>query len=165
MDWNAIGAVGELVGAAAVLITVIYLAIQVRHTRDALQRAVRQSRAEVSRNRLQIRATDKRLNELMVKARQSFGEVTTNPFVKVLMEQVGFDLPDALAVHSELLAEWQYRVQFILDIEELTPGERLEFDNTVRRLYGTAPLTKTWYELHGRKLNPDVVAYIDELLR
>jgi len=52
MNWDAIGAAGELVGAVAVLITVIYLAIQIRHTRDALRRAVRQSRAEVSRNRL-----------------------------------------------------------------------------------------------------------------
>jgi hypothetical protein len=31
MDWNAIGAVGEILGAIAVLITLIYLARQVKH--------------------------------------------------------------------------------------------------------------------------------------
>ncbi len=32
MNWDAVGAVGELVGAAAVLVTLVYLAIQVRQT-------------------------------------------------------------------------------------------------------------------------------------
>ncbi|MGR8949747.1 MAG: hypothetical protein ACU84Q_17025 [Gammaproteobacteria bacterium] len=31
MNWEAIGAIGELVGAAAVFISIVYLAIQVRH--------------------------------------------------------------------------------------------------------------------------------------
>ena len=50
MNWDAIGAVGETVGACAVLVTLIYLAIQVRHTRRAQQaeaiRANRQERRE-----------------------------------------------------------------------------------------------------------------------
>lgn len=32
MDWNAVGAVAELLGAAAVVVTLIYLAIQTRNT-------------------------------------------------------------------------------------------------------------------------------------
>ncbi len=35
MNWDAIGAVGEIVGAAAVVITLIYLAVQVRSARTA----------------------------------------------------------------------------------------------------------------------------------
>jgi hypothetical protein len=38
MNWDAIGAVGEILGAVAVLATLVYLAIQVRYTRDAWQR-------------------------------------------------------------------------------------------------------------------------------
>ena len=38
MDWNALGAVGELVGAGAVLVTLIYLAVQVRQSSFAGQR-------------------------------------------------------------------------------------------------------------------------------
>lgn len=34
MDWGAIGAVGEIIGAAAVFITLLYLATQVRQTND-----------------------------------------------------------------------------------------------------------------------------------
>ena len=35
MNWEAIGAIGDFVGALAVIITLAYLAIQVRHARDA----------------------------------------------------------------------------------------------------------------------------------
>lgn len=31
MNWDAIGAVGELVGAVAVVVTLVYLALQIRH--------------------------------------------------------------------------------------------------------------------------------------
>lgn len=37
MNWEAIGAIGEIVGAAAVVATLIYLAIQTRRTREATE--------------------------------------------------------------------------------------------------------------------------------
>ena len=37
MNWDAIGAIAELLGAAAVLITLIYLAVQIRHVREQNQ--------------------------------------------------------------------------------------------------------------------------------
>ncbi len=47
MNWEAIGAVGEILSAVAVLITLVYLAIQIRHARSAQQsEAVRSNRQE-----------------------------------------------------------------------------------------------------------------------
>ena len=37
MNWEAIGAIGEVLGAGAVVATLIYLAIQVRHSKSMLQ--------------------------------------------------------------------------------------------------------------------------------
>ena len=37
MNWEAIGAVGELLGSLAVLLTLIYLALQVRHSKELLE--------------------------------------------------------------------------------------------------------------------------------
>jgi hypothetical protein len=34
MNWDAIGAVGELIGAIAILITLVYLAFQIKVMRD-----------------------------------------------------------------------------------------------------------------------------------
>lgn len=39
MNWEAIGATGEVFGAVATLIMLVYLSIQVRHARDATQSA------------------------------------------------------------------------------------------------------------------------------
>ena len=37
MNWDAVGAIGEIVGALAVVITLVYLAIQVRQNTRHLQ--------------------------------------------------------------------------------------------------------------------------------
>ena len=37
MNWDAIGAIGELLGAAVTVATLLYLAIQIRHNREATQ--------------------------------------------------------------------------------------------------------------------------------
>jgi hypothetical protein len=166
VNWEAIGAIAELLSSLAVFLTLIYLAVQVRHARQDVRRSVRQNRAEVSRERLRIRATDQRLNQLMVKAQESFGDdVQSHPFIAALIEKAQFNPSDAWAVFMELNAEWQYRVQVVANVEELSDGERLEFDNTVRAMYGTRALTQVWYQTHGRNLDPEVVAYVDRLLQ
>lgn len=38
MNWEAIGAIGELIGALAVVLTLVYLAVQVRHSKQLLER-------------------------------------------------------------------------------------------------------------------------------
>ncbi len=40
MNWEAIGAVGETVGALAVLVTLVYLAMQIRQNTKSVQAAV-----------------------------------------------------------------------------------------------------------------------------
>jgi hypothetical protein len=58
MNWDAIGAIAELFGALAVLTTLIYLAVQVKHSRDLLEENRNPSMSQVyqdrSRNRIDI---------------------------------------------------------------------------------------------------------------
>lgn len=46
MNWEAIGAVGEILGAAGVIITLAYLAVQIRQNTKVARSTVRQSIAE-----------------------------------------------------------------------------------------------------------------------
>ena len=46
MNWDAIGAIGELVGAVAVFATLFYLARQIRHSSEAQERANQLAQAE-----------------------------------------------------------------------------------------------------------------------
>jgi hypothetical protein len=43
MNWDAMGAIGETLGALAVFITLGYLAVQVRHAKDAVRLSTRQA--------------------------------------------------------------------------------------------------------------------------
>jgi hypothetical protein len=53
MNWNAIGAIGELLGAAAVFVSLVYLALQIRANTHSLEIASRQSVANEFRNWVQ----------------------------------------------------------------------------------------------------------------
>ena len=46
MNWEAIGAIGEIIGAAAVALTLGYFAIQLRASKDAAADANRLERAK-----------------------------------------------------------------------------------------------------------------------
>ena len=40
MNWDAIGAIGEVVGAAAVVVSIVYLAVQIRQNTSSTKSAV-----------------------------------------------------------------------------------------------------------------------------
>ena len=48
MNWDAIGAIGEVTGAIAVLVTLIYLAVQLRHSTEQARQANAIARADIS---------------------------------------------------------------------------------------------------------------------
>ena len=68
MNWDAIGALGEIIGALAVLITLIYLAVQVRQAKHQLDLNSAQARAVHMRDLLMPIATDPSLASIMLKA-------------------------------------------------------------------------------------------------
>ncbi len=68
MNWDAIGAIGEIIGALAVLITLIYLAVQVRQAKHQLDLNSAQARAVHMRDLLMPIATDPSLASIMIKA-------------------------------------------------------------------------------------------------
>ena len=51
MNWDAIGAIGEIVGAFGVMVTLIYLALQIRQNSKTIEAQMYQARSEVSANR------------------------------------------------------------------------------------------------------------------
>lgn len=66
MNWDAIGAVGEVIGATAVVITLAYLAIQIRQSTDATRAASHHSIVEALNAGNIAQAKDAELAELWV---------------------------------------------------------------------------------------------------
>ena len=58
MNWEAAGAIGEILAAIGVIVTPIYLAIQIRQNSKATTANIRQSLAEQQIHFINSRATD-----------------------------------------------------------------------------------------------------------
>ena len=163
MNWDAIGAIGQLLGSIAVFVTLVYLAIQTRHTRWEMQRSISQNRAEGARELAMSHATNERLDVLHAKVGDAIGAVP-NPVIAVFMERAGLTLEEATALMWEQSAFWAWRSQAIAYVDELPDGERIQFDSGLRLNYGTLPVRRLWYQAIKASLNPEAVGYIDNLL-
>ena len=164
MNWEALGAIGETLGAVAVFVTLGYLAVQVRHARDEVARSVGQHRSDTV-HQVMTMQMDERMTPIVTKANANMG-AGTGPFTRALMDRAGLTHEEAAAYASMSWAIWQYRAETIQGIDELSPSERIAFDYGTRANFDARvnPSARLFYETHKRFLNPEAVRYVDALL-
>ena len=75
MNWDAIGAIGQMLGSVAVFVTLGYLAVQIKHARGEVRRSINQSRSETIRQFNMAYASDERLSSLNRKTHTLLGGV------------------------------------------------------------------------------------------
>ena len=68
MNWDAIGAIGEIAGAVVVAITLFYLVIQIRQNNKALQLNTANAVKEELQAMFSLLASDKSLTNIILKA-------------------------------------------------------------------------------------------------
>ena len=76
MNWDAIGAVGEFIGAILVGATLIYLAFQLRQNTKALTSSTFQAVSSNMASNMEFFAGDPAISALLVKAQDGLGELT-----------------------------------------------------------------------------------------
>ena len=163
MNWDAIGAVGEVLGSLAVFITLGYLAVQIRHARSEARRALSQGRSEAHRDLL-ARQQDAAVLGATLKADTRLGWQPT-AFQAALMERGGLTLEEACRVASMSIAWWTYILQIVPYVEELPPMERTAFENRVRGTYGRPGVGRLFYETYLRSTaHPDALGYVERVL-
>jgi hypothetical protein len=163
MNWDAIGAIGQMLGSIAVFITLAYLAIEVRHARSEARRALSQGRSEAHRDLL-AQQTDAQVLSALLKADVALG-AQPPPSVVALMDRAGLTAEEALRVNNINIAWWTYTLQIIPYVDELTPIERTAFDNRVRGAYGRPGANRLFYETYLKTTaHPDAIRYVDGLL-
>lgn len=69
MNWEAIGAIGEMIAAAAVVVTLVFLSIQLRANSAALRAQTKQSLADNVQDRFLATATSPELSAIIGKVR------------------------------------------------------------------------------------------------
>ncbi|HEY5647584.1 MAG TPA: hypothetical protein VIS76_16660 [Pseudomonadales bacterium] len=162
MNWEAIGAIGETLGALAVFITLVYLAVQVRHARSEARRALSQGRGSALRDVLTLQI-DERVNRLMLQADAPLG-VTTNAFAEALKQRTGMTDEEAMVVTWNLIAWWNYYLEIIPKVAELSEIERAQFEVPIHR-YGRSGVEGLFYESYIKRLgHPDAVRYIESVI-
>ena len=139
MNWQAIGAVGEILGALAVLITLVYLARQVKHARrDQQVAAFRANRDE---------------------RREYFESLRDSPYIQPILckiragETLEVEEQARLATHaalswSILYAEWvQSRLN---DMDEYSVSFEFALELSMRAVPGSLE----WFRKYGTRLYP-----------
>ena len=77
MNWDALGAVGELVGAIAVVITLVYLAVQVRQSNSAAKSSNAATVLMNSQNVAHALTLDRQLREIVLRALAGEGKLSS----------------------------------------------------------------------------------------
>jgi hypothetical protein len=164
MNWDEVGAIGQVLGSIAVFITLGYLAVQVGHARGEMRRSISQNRSDTARQLSMFYASDDRMCHIIEKMVGTTSGPQRFPSMTALMTERGLTFEEAFRYNNIEMAWWQYRSQVIENVAELPSGKRIEFDSAIQIAYGKLPGPRLWYETSKATLNPDAVRYIDNLL-
>jgi len=166
MNWDAIGAIGQVLGSLAVFVTLGYLAVQIRHAQEQAQRALSQSRSETFREFVAFGASE-RISRILTKAQDALGVPPSPNFAEFTktMEGIGLAREEAFALAGYQMIGWNYRMQLIPYADELPAIERTAFDVATRAFYGTPGVGRIFYDTFVKpKAHPDGVRYVENLL-
>lgn len=164
MNWNAVGAIGQILGSLATFVTVGYLVVQVHDSEADMRRSVVESRTERNNQGNLTLATNEHLTAIHSKLNQALrGDKPMPPFMESATKQFGLTEEEAAMLYVEFLVRWQNTAQTILYVDELPQGQRTQFERGLRA--GTAePAFLLWYGLQKPMLDPEAVHYVDNLL-
>ncbi len=148
MNWDALGAIGEIVGASAVLITLVYLARQVGHARREQQiSAVRANRDE---------------------RRQFFQTTRDSPYLPAIVSKLQQGEP--LSPEEQYRLNVHYALAWGIMYSEWVQGQlspvaaySVNFDVTVE-LAIRQPGMVEWFSDSGERLYPDAFrSYVEKV--
>ena len=94
MNWEAVGAIAELTAAIGVILSLIYLAVQIRRDSNATIANTTQLRAAGARETMLAAATSESLSDLIARASDQ-----VMPGVEYLMQSRGFTKAEATRVN------------------------------------------------------------------
>jgi len=158
MDWEAIGAIGEVLGAAAVVITLIYLSVQVRHAKAATADQSRIYRATGVREIMLETCRDERLRMLQTEA---WG---LEPYYRAMADEEGISIEEATKLDwGNGYYFWMWWGQYA---STNAAKDRIELENIVANLGGTPGMRKHWKNspLSRPLLDTEYVKFVDDVM-
>ena len=159
MNWDALGAIAELLAAIAVIATLAYLAAQVRFAKTAASDLSRISRADAVRETLQTIANDPHLRKNWL---NSAG----------LEEQY-----EALSLHLNTDIDGAFQLDFMCQSwiwlhwgqysSTTTDDDLEELRGLIGRFYSNPPMSIVWSESPFEKglVEPDFIEFVNDAIQ
>lgn len=156
MDFDVLGNLGDFIGGIAVVVTLIYLAVQVRQNSHHVEASVRQARAQAIREGMSADyaiavAQDEKLMALYLKGLLDFDaldELERARFSFLLGHMFG-------QIESNLL---MYQEGFMSE-------ERSEAQRHHLRVHIAAPGVRTWWKQYSFYFTPTFHAIVNEEIK
>lgn len=158
MTWDAIGALAELVGALAVLLTLGYLAIQVKHAQYSMADQNRLERSRAVREMIFTVVGNPQL------AKDQMKDLGLEDYYEALAEELGLTPERAIAV------EWTNAYYFWMWWGQFTSTTKLddleELKHVILGLTDTPGMRRTWDKSPMVKplLDPKFVEFVETVL-
>lgn len=159
MSVQELGSIGELVAALATVVTLAYLATQIRYARLAASDASRQARAGSVLEMELLAINNEEFRGVWGKA-----DPSTAPRMEVLSEQLGVTADEALLIWHGCCA-WTF-IHWAQYRSMKTAEDSIELENLVRAFYSTPPMVIAWNVDPYLKalLDPGFVEWVDDIL-
>ncbi len=149
MNWTAIGAVGEILGALAVLITLIYLALQIRQNTHEIRAGRVESTLRDQSTYNKFLASDPDLTRIYWTAVENVDDLTEEEKRRWL------HLCSVMLRNSEI-AYYHYRQGYLPDsIHESR-------ERWIKMFMGTSGF-RWWWDQYSAVLDPSFVEYVEKV--
>jgi hypothetical protein len=158
MNWDAIGAIGEIVGAAAVVLTLAYLAIQIRQAKRSTADQSRIFRANGVREMILEACSN---DALRMGQTKNWG---LEPYYEKMAEALATTLEDATRIDwGNAYYFWMWWGQYASSHEG---KDRKELENVIESLCRTPGMRSSWENspLIRPLLDKEFVSFVDKIL-
>ncbi len=160
-----LGALGEFFGAVVVFITLIYLALQVRHARSELRTSVQNARLQGVRDQWLARLQNPELVDAMIKVeRASNSTFLQRGFVGALIDQMGLTPREAYLIFCDQVVNWQNWIAAINNLDDQSPDSLARMNASIERSYTESYGKLFWDYQRAANVEKNAVRYIKKLL-
>lgn len=150
MNWDAIGAIGEILGALGVIITLIYLASQIRHNTKVARASTRQAISDSTAGMLTDLTKDADMGDIVVRAFNS------EPLTKL----------ESFRLHARCFRDFKHWENFYYQKREgLLPDEEWIGYRENLKLILSAPPHRNYWTLESSLYSKSFQSEVAEVLK
>ena len=148
MNWDAVGAIGEMIGALAVVVSVIYLAFQIRDNTRASVVSVVQDAINAYSEQESLVASTPDLAHIILRGRASFSN---------LSPEEGLRFDSYYSVTFQVFEGWYTGSDRAVSL----PKEQVEVTETILRNHLRHPGVREWWEKAREEFPKGFAAWVD----